>query len=51
MRAEFTDDLITGNELIDSQHEELIGRSRRRKNKCNKDVRLPCQVHRHTLWR
>ena len=25
MRAEFTDDLITGNELIDSQHEELIG--------------------------
>ena len=28
MRAEFTDDLITGNELIDSQHEELIGRHR-----------------------
>lgn len=24
MRAEFTDDLITGNELIDSQHEELV---------------------------
>ena len=23
MRAEFTDDLITGNELIDSQHEEI----------------------------
>lgn len=23
MRAEFTDDLITGNELIDSQHEEF----------------------------
>lgn len=26
MRAEFTDDLITGNELIDTQHKELIGR-------------------------
>ncbi len=60
MRAEFTDDLITGNELIDSQHEELIGRINKLldsceagegKNKCNKDVRLPCQVHRHTLWR
>ena len=24
MRAEFTDDLITGNELIDSQHEEIF---------------------------
>ena len=26
MYAEFTDDLITGNEMIDSQHRELISR-------------------------
>ena len=26
MYAEFTDDLVTGNELIDSQHKELIGK-------------------------
>ena len=24
MRAEFTDNLITGNDMIDSQHKELI---------------------------
>ena len=26
MYAEFTDDLITGNEMIDSQHKELISK-------------------------
>lgn len=26
MYAEFTDDLITGNDMIDSQHKELIGK-------------------------
>ena len=26
MRAEFSEDLVTGNELIDSQHKELIDR-------------------------
>ena len=26
MYAEFTDDLITGNEMIDTQHKELIGK-------------------------
>lgn len=26
MRAEFTDELITGNSMIDSQHKELIGK-------------------------
>ena len=34
MRAEFTDDLITGNELIDSQHEELIGRINKLLDSC-----------------
>ena len=53
MRAEFTDDLITGNELIDSQHEELIGRINKLLDSCEAGegkIRLPCQVHRHTLW-
>ena len=26
MRAEFDETLVTGNEMIDSQHKELIGR-------------------------
>ena len=37
MRAEFTDDLITGNELIDSQHEELIGRINKLLDSCEAD--------------
>jgi len=34
MRAEFTEDLITGNELIDSQHKELIGRINKLLDSC-----------------
>lgn len=34
MRAEFTDNLITGNELIDSQHEELINRINKLLDSC-----------------
>ena len=26
MRAEFDDSLVTGNEMIDAQHQELIGK-------------------------
>lgn len=37
MRAEFSDNLITGNELIDSQHEELIGRINKLLDSCEKD--------------
>ena len=34
MYAEFTDDLITGNEMIDSQHKELIGRMNKLLESC-----------------
>ncbi len=34
MRAEFSDNLITGNELIDSQHKELIDRINKLLDSC-----------------
>ena len=34
MYAEFTDDLITGNEMIDSQHRELISRVNKLAEEC-----------------
>lgn len=41
MRAEFSENLITGNELIDSQHEELIGRINKLLDSCeSSDARL-----------
>ena len=46
MRAEFTDDLITGNELIDSQHEELIGRINKLLDSCEADEDKNIRVYR-----
>lgn len=41
MRAEFSENLITGNELIDSQHEELIGRINKLLDSCeSSDAKL-----------
>lgn len=37
MRAEFSDNLITGNELIDSQHQELIDRINKLLDSCEQD--------------
>lgn len=37
MRAELSENLITGNELIDSQHEELIGRINKLLDSCELD--------------
>ena len=34
MRAEFSEDLVTGNELIDSQHKELIDRINKLLDSC-----------------
>ncbi len=35
MRAEFSENLVTGNELIDSQHKELIGRINKLLDSCD----------------
>ena len=40
MRAEFSENLITGNELIDSQHKELIGRINKLLDSCEGEVYL-----------
>ena len=41
MRAEFSENLITGNELIDSQHKDLIGRINKLLDSCeDSDARL-----------
>ena len=37
MRAEFSDNLITGNELIDSQHKELIDRINKLLDSCEEN--------------
>ena len=41
MRAEFSENLITGNELIDSQHKELIDRINKLLDSCeDSDAKL-----------
>ena len=45
MRAEFSENLITGNELIDSQHKELIDRINKLLDSCeDSDAKLTLSV-------
>ena len=38
MRAEFDDSLVTGNEMIDGQHKELIGKINNLLDSCEKCI-------------
>ena len=40
MYAEFTDNLVTGNEMIDSQHKELIERMNKLLESCEQSLSL-----------
>ena len=40
MYAEFTDNLVTGNEMIDSQHKELIERMNKLSKEANVNIVL-----------
>ena len=50
MYAEFTDDLVTGNEMIDTQHKELICKIndllKSCEERCSQDVKLSGGLHR-----
>lgn len=45
MRAEFSENLVTGNELIDSQHKELIGRINKLLDSCEAESGMVTAVN------
>lgn len=60
MRAEFDESLVTGNEMIDSQHKELIDKINKLLDSCEtskdkvvsvKNTGLSRRLHRIPFWR
>lgn len=60
MRAEFDESLVTGNEMIDSQHKELIDKINKLLDSCEtskdkvvsvKTLDYLCRLHRIPFWR